>query len=82
MEHTNHEVEIIVNGRPRTVHQHELTFEQVVKLAFGEVNENPNIEYTVTYAWGPTEEGTMVRGGRPVAPREGMIFNVTKSDKS
>ena len=82
MEENDKEVSIIVNGRAKSVHHHELSFDQVVALAFGEVHNNPDVVYTVTYSWGPTEEGTMVGGGTAIIPKEGMILNVSRTDKS
>jgi len=42
--------EIIVNGRPRNVTGHELSYEEVVKLAFPDDAPDANILYTVAYA--------------------------------
>ena len=74
---------IIVNGRERKVDSKELTFNQVVELAFGKVSNNPNICYTITYKRGPGQnpEGSMVEGDI-VRINKGMIFNVTQTDKS
>jgi hypothetical protein len=74
---------IIVNARKRDFDQPEISFEQVVILAFGTISTNPNIVYGVTYKAGPREnrEGTMDRGSR-VKIKNGMIFNVTQTDKS
>ncbi|GAB5524635.1 MAG: hypothetical protein Roseis2KO_25070 [Roseivirga sp.] len=74
---------IIVNGRQREVEDKELTFNQVVVLAFGQVSDNPNICYTITYKRGPgrNPEGSMVEGDT-VHINKGMIFNVTQTDKS
>jgi hypothetical protein len=74
---------IIVNGRERKADCKKLTFDDVVTLAFGEVSSNPNICYTVTYKRGPGQnpEGSMVEGDIVVI-NKGMIFNVTKTDKS
>ncbi len=74
---------IIVNGRERKAESKELTFNQVVELAFGQVDPNPNICYTITYKRGPGQnpEGSMVEGDS-VKINKGMIFNVTRTDKS
>lgn len=74
---------IIVNGRERKADGKELTFNQVIELAFGQVDQNPNICYTITYKRGPGQnpEGSMVEG-ESVKVNKGMIFNVTRTDKS
>jgi hypothetical protein len=74
---------IIVNGRPKTVHQAKLSYTQVIALAFDPVPTGPNWEFTVTYRNGPrfNPQGTLVDGG-VVRIRKGMIFNVTATDKS
>lgn len=74
---------IIVNGRERKASCKKMTFEDVITLAFGQVSNNPNICYTVTYKRGPGKnpEGSMVEGDIVVI-NKGMIFNVTQTDKS
>lgn len=76
-------VSIIVNGRERQVEKGELSFEDIVALAFDPVPVGPNIEFTVTYRRGPKErpQGTLT-AGHTVKVREGMIFNATATDKS
>lgn len=74
---------IIVNGREKIVTQHELSYVDVVRLAFDNPQFNENIVYTVTYKRGPDDrrEGTLVEGDT-VKVKPGMIFNVTRTDKS
>lgn len=76
------EITIIVNAREKSFRGKEISFEQVVALAFGSVSSNPNIVYTVTYKKGEgNKEGTMDKGDT-VRVKQGMIFNVTQTDKS
>lgn len=79
----HYKITLIVNGRPKPWHERVITFEQVVELAFGGYDPNPNIVYTVTYDRGPHEnfEGTMVKVDK-VFTKDKMIFNVTCTDKS
>lgn len=79
----SHTVTIIVNGRQRTVSKGELTFDEVVALAFDPVPSGPNVDITVTYrrGHGHKPEGTLVPGGT-VRVKEGMIFDVTATDRS
>jgi hypothetical protein len=74
---------IIVNGRQKVVHQQDLGFEEVVKLAFENPPTGPNVIITVTYtgAVGPTPDGTLTKGGH-VQIKDGTVFNVTATDKS
>lgn len=76
-------VTLIVNGRQKTWTEREITFEQIVTLAFGNYDPNPNKVYTVTYDRGPHKnpEGSMVKGDS-VFVKNKMIFNVTCTDKS
>lgn len=83
-DHGHHDsVNIIVNGRPHRVHGREISFERVVALAFEAPPSGSNVVFTVTYRNGPPENpaGTMV-AGQTVRIKNGMIFNVTATDKS
>lgn len=77
------EFKIIVNAREKIWNSSEISFEQVVVLAFGSYDNNPNVGYTVTYSkgWHPKPEGTMVKGS-VVRVKNKMIFDVTATDKS
>ena len=41
--------EIVVNGRKKTVTSKELTFDQVVRLAYEQVPSGPNVLFTITF---------------------------------
>jgi hypothetical protein len=73
--------EIIVNGRPRNVTGHELSYEEVVKLAFPDDAPDANILYTLAYANPHGKDGTLT-AGEEVKIKEGMVFNVTKTNRS
>lgn len=79
----NQDIALIVNGRPKPWKEKAITFEQLVELAFGSYDPNPNKVYTVTYDRGPREnpEGSMVKGDK-VLVKNKMIFNVTCTDTS
>jgi len=72
---------IIVNGRPREVTDHKLTYQQVVHLAFPDDQPDSNMVYTVAYANPHGKDGTLV-DGQDVPVKNGMIFNVTKTNRS
>ena len=75
--------DIFVNGRQKVVTTQDLSFDQVVALAFNPVPTGPNIIFTITYRHGPhvNPEGNLLEGGT-VEVKDGMIFNVTSTDKS
>jgi len=81
--HPGRAVEIVVNAERHVLHQHRLTFEEVVCLAFDDAVFNDNIVYTVTYKRGPHQnrEGSLV-AGEAVFITNGMIFNAKRTDKS
>lgn len=78
------EYTIYVNSRPKQVPAKEaLSFEEIVILAFGTFEKAPNIVYTVTYRKGEGNKpaGSLV-DGESVRIKDGMIFDVTRTDKS
>jgi len=77
------EATIIVNGREKTVTEKELTFDQLVRLAFETPPAGENVVFTITYrrGHGNKPEGTLIEG-ESVRIKDGMIFNVTATDKS
>ena len=76
-------VTIIINGRKHEVEKKKLTFEEIVVLSFGEYKPNDNTAYTVTYSKGIDKKpkGQLVAGDN-VMIKEGMIFNVSRTNKS
>ena len=66
--------DIIVNGRQKEWCEKEISFDQVVSLAFPNVPPNQNTIYTITYkhAEGNKPQGTMVYGDT-VKVKEGVI---------
>lgn len=82
-EHKEKEISIIVNGRQKIVTRKELSFAEIVALAFDNPPTGPNIFFTVTYRKGDGNkpEGTLV-DGETIKIKDGMIFNVTATDKS
>lgn len=76
------EFTIVVNGREKVITDDELSFDEVVGLADG-LPSGPLICYTITFrrGRGNKPEGTLVEG-ETVRVKDGMIFNVTATDKS
>jgi hypothetical protein len=84
-EHPDHgpNIRIVVNGREKIVHDHELSFEEVVALAFDDPPSGPQVLITVAYrnAAGHAHDGSLV-AGQTVKVKNGTIFDVTATDKS
>ena len=72
---------IVINGRQREVNGKDISYTQVVQLAFPDDQGNDAIEYTVAYANPHGQDGTLVNG-QNVHIKEGMIFNVSKTNRS
>jgi hypothetical protein len=74
---------IYVNGQEKTVTTKTVTYEQIVKLAFPNPIIGQNIIYTVGYEDGPHKNpsGSLMPGGK-VYVKDGMIFDVTPTEKS
>lgn len=77
------EVAIIVNGQIKKWNKAQISFEEVVKLAYGSYNNSPTMVYTVAYEDGPKQnvEGSMLRDS-VVYVKNKMIFHATATDKS
>lgn len=77
------EIIIIVNGTPKKWNKEMISFKEVIILAFGTYNDNPNATYTVAYEDGPKEnkEGSMTKNSE-VLVKNKMIFHATATDKS
>ena len=77
------EVTIIVNAREKKWDKKEISYREVIELAFGSYSDDENVVYTVTYSKGQDshKEGSLVKGGSAKV-KEGMIFNVFQTNKS
>ena len=74
---------ITVNGRQRQVESDELSFDELVDLAFDDPARGPQIVFTITFreAGGRVPEGELDEGQR-LKVRDGTIINVTRTDQS
>jgi hypothetical protein len=77
------DVTIIVNGRERTWSKGDISFEQVVELAFPNQPSGPEYSYTVAYSKGDDKKphGSLV-AGESVKVNKGIVFNVTQTNRS
>jgi Multiubiquitin len=72
---------IYVNGRPRTFTSHRISYAQVVELAFPNDPKGADVVYTVAYANPHGRDGTLAEG-QDVVVKDGMSFNVGKTNRS
>lgn len=78
----NKEYSIIVNGRRITTNEHKLSYDQILQMAkIPEAGETTL--YIITFERGPHghSEGTVSLGGSIVI-KDGMVFNVSTTNKS
>lgn len=76
-------VTVIVNGRQKEVRKEDLSFSEVVALAFDPVPTGGNVDITVTFRRGHgTRHEGQLKPGESVKVKEGMIFDVTATDRS
>lgn len=81
--HDNKGFEIIVNGRNHTVENDEVTFDEVVNLAYPDGGRGALISYTVLfYEGGGREKEGGLNEGEKVKVNDGTVFNVTRTDRS
>jgi hypothetical protein len=77
------QITIVINARERTVTDDELTFEQLVALAFPSAPTGENVLFTISYRRGRGDkpEGSLLAGGT-VKVKDGTVFVVSATDKS
>jgi hypothetical protein len=78
-----HQVTIVINGRPKTWPKGEISYAEVVALAALPLPPGEDPGFTVTYrsGHGNKPEGTLTEG-HAVEVKDGMIFNVTPTNRS
>jgi hypothetical protein len=75
------EFNIIINGRPKTVTDKKISFIDIITLAYGSFNQSEDIAYTVAYTNNKHRDGALVYN-ESLRIHEGVIFNVTKTNRS
>lgn len=75
---------IIVNGDAKIVHTRELSFDEIVKIAYPNPKPAQDVRYTVTYkrAVRPKHQGHLHAGESVVIRKDGTIFDVVRTYKS
>lgn len=76
-------IQLIVNLVAKDWTRKQISFEEVITLAYGNFDSSEGKGYTVTYDRGPHQnpEGSMVKA-QSVFVKNKMIFNVKQTDKS
>ena len=74
---------IIINAQEVEVSDKKLTYEQVVRLAFPEMGQQPEVIFTVSFRKSDhhKHEGVLIEG-ESVNIKNGTIFDVTSTTKS
>jgi hypothetical protein len=76
-------VTVIVNGKPKVVDKGELSYAQVVALAFDTPPTGDGVQFSVQYTRGHNDnpKDSLVEG-QSVKVKEGMEFDVTPTNRS
>ena len=76
-------IRIIVDGTPHVVPTDEVSFDEVVDLAYPDGGRGDLITYTVTFydGGGRPLEGALSEGEKAKV-KDGTVFNVTRTDRS
>ena len=74
---------IIVNGTPHEVSEDDISYADVVTMAFPEYSKHPERTYSVTYrkGYGNNPEG-ILSPGASVKVKEEMVFSVSETSQS
>ena len=77
------QIDIIVNGTTYQVPNDEVSFDQVVDIAYPDGGRGPLITYTVNFynGAGRPPEGKLIEG-QEAKVKDGTVFNVTRTDRS
>lgn len=82
-EETKKLITIIVNGSPYEEEKNEITYAEVVTMAFPDFPQHPERTYSVTYERGQGNKPTgILSPGGEVKVKEGMTFKVKHTGQS
>lgn len=81
--HADKQIDIIVNGTSHPVANDEVSFDQVVDIAYPDGGRGPLITYTVNFynGAGRPPEGKLTKD-QEAKVKDGTVFNVTRTDRS
>jgi hypothetical protein len=78
-----HEIEIVVDGQQKTVPSRDVTWDEVVDLAFPGERQNPDLTFVVTYSDAAHDKSGILAQGATVRVKEkDTSFNVAKHRRS
>ena len=82
-EKNKHKITIYINGEEKEVVKDKISYEEVIKLAFGHYEDSETVIYTVIYFKGNNNKpnGFLLKG-QVVRGQKGMRINVTRTNKS
>lgn len=77
------EYKIMVSGTKHSWSKDQISFQEVIILAYGEYKDVPTMVYTVSYEDGPKEnrDGSLEKN-QSVFVKNNMIFHATSADES
>lgn len=79
----DHEVTIIVNTRPHTWSEKEISYEQVIELAYPGRPVTDQESVTVRFTRGHDGHGSgTLTAGHDVKVKKGMVFDVVRTSRS
>jgi hypothetical protein len=81
--HDKKKISIFINGSPEQVEKEEMTYKEIVTLAFIDFPQHPERNYSVKYTngHGHKPEGILSPGGK-VKVKDGMQFTITATGQS
>ena len=80
---TGNQIEIIINGTKHSVHGDEVSFDQVVEIAYPDGRQGPQITYTVNfYSSADRPDSGKLTEHQKIRAKNGTVFNVTRTDRS
>lgn len=79
-----HEYTIVVDGQKKEVPSENVSYEQVVELAYPGQSVDPQFKFTVTYRHSDEKphDGTLAPGHSVRVKKENTVFNVKRTTKS
>jgi len=77
------QIDIIVNGTKHPVPGDEVSFDQVVDIAYPDGSRGPLITYTVNfYSSADRPDSGKLTKSQKIKVKDGTVFNVTRTDRS